>query len=177
MNAASTSNLRERVPRALRLGTPVYFLGAVFLVFAVYTELAFGLEWSTEAGRIGPGFFPRIIGLLGIVTTLIALYRELRLRASGDRPVDSDEAAEDAGTHYPRAVLYLMLAAAMLAYWFLLLGAVLSGALFLGVVLWFLDPGHRVRALVLGVAMPVGMYLLFQTALNAGLPDGILPMP
>ena len=38
------------------------FLGVLLLVFAVYTELAMGMEWRTQAGRIGPGFFPRILG-------------------------------------------------------------------------------------------------------------------
>lgn len=171
------STLHAHLPRALGLGTRVYFLAVVLVVFAVYTQLAFGMEWTTDAGRIGPGFFPRIVGGLALLTTLIALYRELRGRAAPVTGSEEDDAEEDDGRRHPRAVLYLMLAAAMFAYWFLLLGAVLSGALFLGVVLWFLDPAHRVRALVLGAAMPVGMYLVFQTALNAGLPDGLLPMP
>ena len=37
---------------------------------AVYTEMAFGMEWRTAAGRIGPGFFPRIVGGLGLALTL-----------------------------------------------------------------------------------------------------------
>lgn len=166
-----------RVPRVLRLGTKAYFLAGVLVMFAVYTEMAFAMGWSTEAGRIGPGFFPRIIGGLGVLTTLVALYRELRGRAAPAVDTSDTDGEDTSAERHPMAVLWLMLAAAMFAYWFLLLGAVLSGALFLGVALWFLDPAHRVRALVLGVAMPVGMYLLFQTALNAGLPDGILPMP
>ncbi len=35
------------------------FLAVVLVVLAVYTEMGFGLEWRTAAGRIGPGFFPR----------------------------------------------------------------------------------------------------------------------
>lgn len=34
------------------------FLGVLLLVFAVYTEMAMGMQWRTVAGRIGPGFFP-----------------------------------------------------------------------------------------------------------------------
>lgn len=167
-----------RVPGPLRLGTQIYFLGGLLVLFGAYTQLAFAMEWSTEAGRIGPGFFPRIVGVLGSVFTLAALVRALRRARPAAESAEGAEAVadEDDGARYPMAVVYLMFAAAMFAYWFLLLGAVLSGALFLCVVLWFLDPAHRVRALVLGVAMPLGMYLLFQTVLNAGLPYGVLPL-
>ncbi len=45
-----------------------------------------------------------------------------------------------------------------------------------GVTLWFLDPEHHVRAVIIAVAVPVLLYLAFQTGLNAGLPQGILPI-
>jgi len=160
-----------RTPRLPGWLTPqVVFLGVLLVGFVAYTEMAFGMEWRTQAGRIGAGVFPRIVGCLAIATLAIALYREIR------RPRPAAE-PEQAQTGHPVAMVAMVAAAAMVTYWFLLLGAVVTGALFLVGTLWFLDPGHRVRAVVLGIALPVCLYLLFQTGLNAGLPDGVVPMP
>lgn len=159
----------EYVPRPFRIGTFGLFLAVLFVVLAIYTEMAFEMEWTTEAGRIGPGFFPRIVGTLGMIFTAAALWRELRMRTQGDSEAD--------GAAHPFAVCSLMVAAFLFAYWFLLLGALISGVLFLAGVLWFLDPERRVRAVLLGIALPLGMFLVLQTGLNAGLPDGLLPLP
>ena len=53
------------------------FLGVLLLAFAVYTEMAMGMEWRTAAGRIGPGFFPRILGVTAIVVIVVAAVREI----------------------------------------------------------------------------------------------------
>jgi hypothetical protein len=39
-----------------------------------------------------------------------------------------------------------------------------------------LDRDHPKRTIAIGVLLPIGLYLLFQVALNAGLPSGILPI-
>ena len=52
------------------------------------------------------------------------------------------------------------------------LGAALAGILFLGATLWFLDPEHHVRAVIIAIAVPVVLYLALQTGLNVGLPQG-----
>ena len=49
------------------------FLAVLLVVLAVYTEMAFELEWRTAAGRIGPGFFPRIIGILSLILWSLVL--------------------------------------------------------------------------------------------------------
>ncbi len=86
------------------------FLGVLLLVFAVYTEMAMGMEWRTQAGRIGPGFFPRILGCAAIAVTIIAAVREI-LSRPGSETVDAVEAAEEAAEpdsaatrwHWPRS--------------------------------------------------------------------------
>jgi putative tricarboxylic transport membrane protein len=152
------------------------FLGVLLLVFAVYTEVAMGMEWRTQAGRIGPGFFPRILGFTAIAVTIAAGVREILARpASVDAVEAAEEAAEpDLGRH-PLALVAFIAAAAVFVALFGLLGAALAGVLFLGVTLWFLDPEHHVRAVIIAIAVPVLLYLAFQTGLNAGLPQGILP--
>jgi putative tricarboxylic transport membrane protein len=150
------------------------FLGVLLLVFAVYTEMAMGMEWRTQAGRIGPGFFPRILGFTAIAVTIAAGMREI-LSRRGSKTVDAVDAAEpDLGRH-PLALVAFIAAAAVFVVLFGVLGAALAGVLFLGVTLWFLDPEHHLRSVIIAIAVPVLLYLAFQIGLNAGLPQGILP--
>jgi putative tricarboxylic transport membrane protein len=155
------------------------FLGVLLLVFAVYTEMAMGMEWRTAAGRIGPGFFPRILGAIAIAVTVIAGVREIFAKPS-ESAVDEVEAAEEAAEpdlgRHPGALVAFILASTVFVGLFGVLGAAVAGVLFLGVTLWFLDPKHHLRAVVIAIAVPVLLYLAFQTGLNAGLPEGILPL-
>jgi hypothetical protein len=151
------------------VGARGLFFGILLVVLAVYFQLALGMEWRTAAGRIGPGFFPRIIGGIGVVLTLFALARSLR-RAEPDTDVDGP----DLGRH-PRTMVIVVVASAALAAVFTVLGALVAGALFLLGCLWLLNREHRVLNAVLAVGLAAGLYLLFQTLLNAGLPAGVLP--
>lgn len=157
----------------------VAFLGLILLVFAFYTEQAMGMEWRTQAGRIGPGFFPRILGGTALAVTVVALVTEFLARSRDKKPdavAAAEEAAEpDLGRH-PITLVAFVIAAAVFVGLFGVLGAALAGILFLGVTLYFLDPEHRVRSIVIAVTVPVLLYLAFQTGLNVGLPQGILPI-
>jgi putative tricarboxylic transport membrane protein len=151
------------------------FFGVLLVVLVGYTEMAFELEWTTQAGRIGPGFFPRIIGILGVPICLGALVNSLRPGVSDDVATLEDEVGEgDLGRH-PVPLLLVVVAGAVLLVTFVSLGAIVAGAVFMFGVLALLNPGRWVLNAVLSVAVPLGLYLLFQTALNAGLPEGILP--
>lgn len=155
------------------------FLGLILLAFAFYTEQAMGMEWRTVAGRIGPGFFPRILGGVAMTVTVLALLSEF-LAKPKEKKVDAVEAAEEAAEpdlgRHPITLVAFVIAAAVFVGLFGILGAALSGVLFLGATLWFLDPEHRVRAAIIAVSVPVLLYLAFQTGLNVGLPQGILPI-
>ncbi|OAN33350.1 tripartite tricarboxylate transporter TctB family protein [Mycolicibacterium iranicum] len=156
------------------------FLGLILLGFALYTEVAMGMEWRTVAGRVGPGYFPRLLGFLAMAITVFAMVRELLQRPAIDAPVDAAEAAEEAAEpdlgRHPLALAGFVVAAALFVGLFGLLGAALSGILFLGATLWFLDREHHVRAVILAIAVPVLLYLAFESALNVGLPQGIVPI-
>ena len=152
------------------------FFAVVLVVLAGYTVMAFDLEWGTQAGRIGPGFFPRIIGVLGVLITLGALAQSLRPGVGDeDEGFEEDELGEgDLGRH-PVPVLITVAASAVFLVTLNTLGAIISGALFLFGMLWLLNRGRWVTNAIVSIAVPVGLYLLFQTALNAGLPGGLLP--
>jgi hypothetical protein len=151
------------------VGPQSVFFAILLVVLAGYVQLAFGMEWRTAAGRIGPGFFPRIIGGIGVVLTLVALVRSLRRVVP-----DTEDDGPDLGRH-PRTMAIVVAASAALAAAFTVLGALVAGALFLLGCLWLLNREHPVLNAVLGIGLSVGLYLLFQTLLNAGLPAGILP--
>jgi putative tricarboxylic transport membrane protein len=163
------------VRRRFHVSARAVFFGILLVVLAVYFQLALGMEWRTAAGRIGPGFFPRIIGGIGIVLTLVALMRSVR-RAdpATDTDPETDTGAADLGRH-PGIMAIVIAASAALAAAFTLLGAAVAGALFLLGCLWLLNREHPVLNAVLAAGTATGLYLLFQTLLNAGLPAGVLP--
>jgi hypothetical protein len=155
------------------------FLGVVLLAFAFYTEQAMGMEWRTQAGRIGPGFFPRILGGTALAVTIVALVTESLAKPKGTK-LHAVEAAEEAAEpdlgRHPVTLVAFVIAAAAFVGLFGVLGAALAGVVFLGATLWFLDPEHRLRSVIIAVSVPVLLYLAFQTGLNVGLPQGILPI-
>ena len=59
------------------------FTAAILCVAVFYTYWAFAeLSFLSSAGRLGPGFFPRIIGLALIVACLLTLAGDLKKRES-----------------------------------------------------------------------------------------------
>ena len=154
------------------------FFAVLLVVMAVYTQMAFEMEWRTAAGRIGPAFFPRIIGVLSLAIIVWGLVRSLLPGAVDDEDavVDDDEAGEaDLGKHPVPLLLVLAATAVFLLIFFVPLGAIVACALFLLATLFLLNRRHPVTNVVIALVLPVLVYLLFQSALNAGLPAGILP--
>lgn len=150
-----------------------WFLLGTIAFFAVYLQMAFGLEWRTQAGRIGPGYFPRIIGVLAIVLSMLAFAQDLRsdVHEVVDLEDEVGDAAEHLGRHPALMAIFVLLCAGFITL-LPLIGAIVSTALFLGVTLLLLDRENRVRSVVLAVAIPVLLYAIFDIALNAGLPSG-----
>jgi putative tricarboxylic transport membrane protein len=116
--------------------------------------------------------------LTAIAVTVAAGVREILAgpdnKTAGEVETAEEAAEPDLGRH-PMALVAFLVAAAVFVALFGVLGAALAGVLFLGVTLWFLDPQHHIRAVIIAVAVPVLLYFAFQTGLNAGLPQGILP--
>ncbi|MCI2416893.1 tripartite tricarboxylate transporter TctB family protein [Saccharopolyspora sp. K220] len=150
---------------ALRATALTVFLGVLLVVMAGYTLMAMEMQWRTAAGRIGPGFFPRIIGFAAIALCVIAAVQSLR-------PGKEDDATS---ARHPKVLLVFVGAGVVFLLALLPLGAVVASAIFLLATLSLLDQGHLIRNIVIAVLLPVGLYLLFDVALNAGLPSGVLP--
>jgi putative tricarboxylic transport membrane protein len=141
----------------------VVWLAAIASVAAVYTWMAFGMEWETEAGRIGPGFFPRIIGGLTVALCLVAIVRCLRER----RPAEAGHGR-----------LVAVASAGLLGFLLLFeyVGAAIASALFMLFLLSVVNRGRTVANVVLAVLLPAAVYVVFEVGLNAGLPPGPLPV-
>lgn len=177
MTSAPTSKTRS-VGRRLRrpTGRALFFAGLLVLL-AIYTQMAFNLLWVTAAGRIGPGFFPRIIGVLSLAVAAWGLVKSLLPGSVDDDELGGDEEAGEADLgHHPLPLILVVVAAVVfLLIFFVPLGAIVSCAIFLLLVLFLLNRRQPVVNVVVALVLPVLVYLLFQTALNAGLPAGILP--
>ncbi|MGP4014844.1 tripartite tricarboxylate transporter TctB family protein [Saccharopolyspora sp. 5N708] len=160
--------MTERAKPALRATALTVFLGLLVVVMVGYTLMAMEMQWRTAAGRIGPGFFPRIIGFSTIALCVVAAVRSLR-------PGEEDDGAGATSGRHPQALLVFVGAGVVFVLALLPLGAIAASGIFLLATLSLLDRGHPIRNIAVAVLLPVGLYLLFQVALNAGLPSGILP--
>ncbi|WP_046472165.1 tripartite tricarboxylate transporter TctB family protein [Allosalinactinospora lopnorensis] len=152
--------------RQRRLTGAVLFYSVLAAVLGAYTLLAFDMEWSTQAGRIGPGFFPRTIGVAGVALSLVGLVTSLR----------STPAAETDGTesgHHPALVAVIGVALAGFVTVFIPVGAPLTAAAFLLLMYFLIDRKYIVRRIILSLAFPLFLYLFFEVWLNAGLPAGL----
>jgi putative tricarboxylic transport membrane protein len=160
--------------RAVRPKT--IFFGLLLVLLAAYTEMGWDLEWRTAAGRIGPGFFPRIIGMLGMALTLVALVQTVLAPPETDEVVPLEDEVGDADLGKHPLIFGATVGAGLLMMVLLTsLGAIIAPALFLFGMLTMLNRGRLVFNVVLSVLLPVALYLLFETFLNAGLPNGVLP--
>lgn len=145
----------------------VAVLLAILAASVLYTYAAFAdLAFLSVAGRLGPGFFPRLIGIALIVCCLATLVPDLRRRRS-------DDVASD---HWVEVCLVLGLTGGLVLS-LTVLGGVVATVVFLLVALSLLNPGHLPLNVAVAVLLPLGIYLLFDVWLNAAMPEGLLPLP
>lgn len=141
------------------------FSGA-FLAFALaYTLLAFGLPMMTESGQIGPGFFPRILGVMLVAVSLYSVVRDF------SEPADEDTSSDHWGTVGLVTVITIAFIA-MLS----ILGALVAMVLFMFVTLYVLNRQGMITNVVLSILLPVSLYLLFDVWLNTTLPRGVFAL-
>jgi len=151
------------------------FLLVMLIGSALYTAVAFDLQWTTTAGRIGPGFFPRIIGVLLVITAGSALISELTGRtAESQGPQEQDPQGQDAADQPAKIGDTLLMIGLIIAFVPLLLylGALIGMVLFTLITLFLFNRGRPLLNVLLGVLFPLALFLLFDRGLNATLPPG-----
>jgi hypothetical protein len=140
------------------------FLAGVLLLAGGYTWIAFAeLDWLSSAGRLGPGFFPRIIGGALVVLCAWSLAAELR------------HGARERASEFWRVTLVLALLSGLFVAALDVLGGLASMIAYMAVTLAFLNRRRHWQNALLAVLLPLGIYLLFRVWLNAAVPRGLLP--
>ncbi|PSK91838.1 tripartite tricarboxylate transporter TctB family protein [Murinocardiopsis flavida] len=156
---------RPAAPARRITGATVFYL-IVTAVLIGYTAMAFGMDWRTDAGRIGPGYFPRILGVIGVALAALATIGSLRPTAAGPG---------EAAPRHPWPVAATCAGLAGFAAVMVPVGAIVTGALLLTGLLLLVDRTRPVRAAALGIGFPIALYVVFDILLNAALPSGVLP--
>lgn len=135
---------------------------AVFYTWVAFTEL----DLLTANGRLGPGFFPRVIGVGLIVTILYTLFADRRAGLTGDSAT-------------PNARDIVVFAALSFGFVALLdlVGGLIAMVVYMLVALTIFNPGRHRTNVLLSLLLPAAMFLMFDTWLNASLPEGRIPLP
>jgi hypothetical protein len=140
------------------------FLAGVLLLAGGYTWLAFAqLAWLSSAGRLGPGFFPRLIGCALVVLCAWSLADELR------------RGAREPISEFWRVTATLALLSGLFVAALDVLGGLVSMAAYMAATLWTLNRHRHWQNALLAVLLPLAIYLLFRVWLNAAVPRGLLP--
>lgn len=154
----------------------IVFLLALLGAAIFYSYIAFfDLGFLTRTGRIGPGFFPRIVGGAMIVMTLWALVDALR-----DRRAQAEGAApgpNDAPHGLWRDVIVLMLLVLGYAVMLRLFGGYVATVAYLGLALFTFNPGRPLQNAAVAVIFPSAVYLSFDRLLNANMPPALFTLP
>lgn len=130
-----------------------------------YTIIAFDDLAYMVRGRLGPGFFPQAIGVALVALLLYSLFVDVRQRA------------REVGTRYGRdMVLFTAYAAGFVAL-LDVVGGLWAMVVFMLVTLFTFNRGKILTNVLVAVLLPVGLYLLFDTWLNASIPSGLVPFP
>jgi len=143
------------------------FTATILCLAVLYTYWAFtDLSFLSSAGRLGPGFFPRIVGLILIAACVLTLAGDLKERR-----------AEGGLSSFWRITLVV----AGLSGAFVLLLEVLGGPLAMVVymltTLAVLNRGKTVQNVAISVGFPLALFLLFDRWLNAAMPPDALGLP
>ena len=147
----------------MRLG----FTAAILCLAVLYTYWAFAdLSFLSSTGRLGPGFFPRIVGILLIATCLLTLAGDLKARHS----------AQEASSFWRVTLLVVALSGALVLL-LEILGGPLAMAVYLLATLSVLNPGRTLQNVAVSVCLPLALFLLFDRWLNASIPPDALGLP
>jgi putative tricarboxylic transport membrane protein len=147
----------------MRLG----FTAAILCLALLYTWWAFAdLSFLSSTGRLGPGFFPRIVGLLLIAACVLTLAGDLKARQG------------DGGLSRFWGITVVV---AGLSGVFVLLLEILGGPLamvvYLLATLFTLNRGNPLQNVAISLGFPLALFLLFDRWLNASIPPDALGLP
>ncbi len=138
-----------------------------YTVYGVQT-----LDLFDSIGRPGPGYFPLIIGLMLLLCTTINAVKSFKERAAllSEENTVSDEAEE----RYVKDTVVVVALITLFLVTLNVLGSIISMMLFVGLFLSYFNKGKLKFNIIYSLMLPIGVYVLFDILLRAGLPKGIL---
>jgi len=143
------------------------FTAAILCLALLYTYWAFAdLRFWSAAGRLGPGFFPRIVGLILIAACVLTLAGDLRAR----RP-------DDALSAFWRVTLVVAALSAAFVLLLEVLGGPLAMVVYMLATLSVLNPGRSLQNVAISTGFPLALFLMFDRWLNASIPPDALGLP
>jgi putative tricarboxylic transport membrane protein len=143
------------------------FTAAILCLAVLYTYWAFAdLSFLSSTGRLGPGFFPRIIGLILIVACVLTLAGDLKERRAGG----------GLSSFWRITVVVAALSGAFILL-LEVLGAPLAMVFYMLATLSVLDPGRSIQNVAISVGFALALFLLFDRWLNASMPPDALGLP
>ncbi|MDG1282515.1 MAG: tripartite tricarboxylate transporter TctB family protein [Pseudorhodobacter sp.] len=140
----------------------VLLAGSIFYSYIAFSDLNF----LTRTGRLGPGFFPRLVGIGLVFFSAWVLLETLRARVK-----------DDMSATVWRDVLILIVLAVGYAVLLRLFGGFIATVIYLGLALTLLNQGRHVQNGILSLVIPSCVYLLFDKALNANMPPALFDLP
>jgi putative tricarboxylic transport membrane protein len=140
----------------------VLLFGAVFYTYVAFFDLSF----LSRTGRLGPGFFPRIIGVFAVSLITWVIADTLR-----------DNRAEESPSSRWGDVAPLILFAVGYAVSLRIFGGFFATLVFLAVTLTILNRGKKLQNAILSVVIPTLIYLLFDKLLNVNMPPALFVLP
>ena len=144
------------------------FLLAILFLAAGYTYVAFAdLSYLSSAGRLGPGFMPRIIGVSLVAMCAFSLYADM----------SHAPAEEEALSPAWRSAAVLALLSGVFVALLEILGGLVSMMVFMAAALWILNRGRHLQNALVAVLLPIGIHVVFAVWLRASMPRGMLPLP
>jgi putative tricarboxylic transport membrane protein len=140
------------------------FTVLILCLSALYTYAAFtDLTFLSSTGRLGPGFFPRIIGVGLLLACLADLAMELSRRSE---PLPRSECV---GT-----VVFVGVATVVFVLAMGFIGGHAAMFAFMLGTLTVLNRGRWLQNLAIALLLPLAVYLMFDVWLNAAIPRGSL---
>lgn len=140
----------------------------LFSIYVVFESYHMGLgTWRMP----GPGFLPFGASILLVIISFSVLLRTLLTDSLKEAPSEPDGDGEP--LNYRNLVLALM---GLLAYTFMIqpLGFVVSTFLQMVFFVWMIGRRSLLASIIAGLCITVASYLLFQVALDAQFPMGVL---
>ena len=138
----------------------VVLAGTIFYSYIAFVDLPF----LSRTGRLGPGFFPRLVGVSAILMTIWALVDTLREQRSGD------------GGTWGDAVKLIALAVAY-AVLLRLFGGFVATVIYLALTLSLMNQDKYLQNAILSLTFPAAVYLLFDQLLNANMRPALYSLP